>query len=33
VSTLGDAAILTGALAIGLQAARENVFVRAAARA
>jgi predicted NBD/HSP70 family sugar kinase len=26
VSTLGDAAILTGALAVGLQAARENVF-------
>jgi predicted NBD/HSP70 family sugar kinase len=26
VSTLGDAAVLTGALAVGLQAARENVF-------
>ena len=26
VSTLGDAAILTGALAVGLQTARENVF-------
>ena len=29
VSTLGEAAILTGALAVGLQAARENVFTRA----
>ena len=28
VSTLGDAAVLTGALALGLQAARENVFSR-----
>jgi predicted NBD/HSP70 family sugar kinase len=28
VSTLGDAAVLTGALAIGLRAARDNVFVR-----
>ena len=27
VSSLGDAAVLTGALAVGLQAARENVFV------
>jgi hypothetical protein len=31
VSTLGEAAILTGALAVGLQAARENVFTRRAA--
>jgi predicted NBD/HSP70 family sugar kinase len=29
VSTLGDAAVLTGALAVGLQSARENVFNRA----
>jgi predicted NBD/HSP70 family sugar kinase len=28
VSTLGDAAVLTGALAVGLRAARDNVFVR-----
>ena len=28
VSTLGEAAVLTGALAIGLQAALENVFAR-----
>jgi predicted NBD/HSP70 family sugar kinase len=28
VSTLGDAAILTGALAVGLQAALDNVFTR-----
>jgi predicted NBD/HSP70 family sugar kinase len=28
VSTLGEAAILTGALAVGLRAARENVFTR-----
>ncbi|HKD34795.1 MAG TPA: ROK family transcriptional regulator [Gaiellaceae bacterium] len=28
VSTLGDAAVLTGALAVGLQAALENVFAR-----
>jgi predicted NBD/HSP70 family sugar kinase len=28
VSTLGEAAVLTGALAVGLQAARENVFAR-----
>ena len=28
VSTLGEAAVLTGALAVGLQAARENVFTR-----
>jgi predicted NBD/HSP70 family sugar kinase len=27
VSTLGDAAVLTGALAVGLRAARDNVFV------
>jgi predicted NBD/HSP70 family sugar kinase len=27
VSSLGDAAVLTGALAVGLQTARENVFV------
>jgi predicted NBD/HSP70 family sugar kinase len=26
-SALGDAAVLTGALAVGLRAARENVFV------
>ena len=26
-SSLGDAAVLTGALAVGLRAARENVFV------
>jgi predicted NBD/HSP70 family sugar kinase len=26
VSTLGEAAVLTGALAVGVQAARENVF-------
>ena len=31
VSTLGEAAILTGALAVGLQAARENVFTSRAA--
>jgi predicted NBD/HSP70 family sugar kinase len=31
VSTLGEAAILNGALAVGLQAARENVFTRRAA--
>ena len=30
VSTLGDAAVLTGALAVGLRAARDNVFVRRA---
>jgi predicted NBD/HSP70 family sugar kinase len=30
VSTLGEAAVLTGALAIGLQAALENVFTRRA---
>jgi predicted NBD/HSP70 family sugar kinase len=30
VSTLGEAAVLTGALAIGLQAALENVFARRA---
>ena len=29
-STLGDAAVLTGALAVGLRAARDNVFVRRA---
>jgi predicted NBD/HSP70 family sugar kinase len=29
VSTLGEAAVLTGALAVGLQAARQNVFTRA----
>jgi predicted NBD/HSP70 family sugar kinase len=28
VSTLGEAAVLTGALAVGVQAARENVFSR-----
>jgi hypothetical protein len=28
VSTLGEAAILTGALAVGLQAALDNVFTR-----
>jgi predicted NBD/HSP70 family sugar kinase len=28
VSTLGEAAVLTGALAVGLHAARENVFTR-----
>jgi predicted NBD/HSP70 family sugar kinase len=28
VSTLGDAAVLTGALAVGLRDARDNVFVR-----
>jgi predicted NBD/HSP70 family sugar kinase len=28
VSTLGDAAVLTGALAVGLRAARDHVFVR-----
>jgi predicted NBD/HSP70 family sugar kinase len=33
VSTLGDAAILTGALAVGLQAARENVLAAARAEA
>jgi hypothetical protein len=27
ISSLGDAAVLTGALAIGLRAARDNVFV------
>jgi predicted NBD/HSP70 family sugar kinase len=27
VSSLGDGAVLTGALAVGLRAARENVFV------
>jgi predicted NBD/HSP70 family sugar kinase len=32
VSSLGDAAILTGALAVGLETARENVFVSARAR-
>jgi hypothetical protein len=34
VSSLGDGAVLTGALAVGLHAARENVFVnrRAAMR-
>ena len=26
-SSLGDAAVLTGGLAVGLRAARENVFV------
>jgi predicted NBD/HSP70 family sugar kinase len=31
VSTLGDAAVLTGALAVGIQAALENVFTRRAA--
>jgi hypothetical protein len=30
VSTLGEAAVLTGALAIGLQSALENVFARRA---
>jgi predicted NBD/HSP70 family sugar kinase len=29
VSTLGETAVLTGALAVGLQAARQNVFTRA----
>jgi predicted NBD/HSP70 family sugar kinase len=33
VSTLGEAAVLTGALAIGLQAALENVFARRAVTA
>ena len=28
VSTLGDAAVLTGALALGLQSALDDVFVR-----
>jgi predicted NBD/HSP70 family sugar kinase len=28
ISTLGDAAVLTGALGVGLRAARDNVFVR-----
>ncbi|HEV8098661.1 MAG TPA: hypothetical protein VGP56_05915, partial [Gaiellaceae bacterium] len=28
VSTLGEAAVLTGAVAVGLQAALENVFAR-----
>ena len=28
ISTLGDAAVLTGALAVGLQAALENVFAK-----
>ena len=28
VSTLGEAAVLTGALAVGLQAALENVFAK-----
>ena len=28
VSTLGEAAVLTGALAVGVQSARENVFSR-----
>ena len=34
VSSLGDGAVLTGALAVGLRSARENVFVnrRAATR-
>jgi predicted NBD/HSP70 family sugar kinase len=32
VSTLGDAAVLTGALAIGLRAALDNVFDRRARR-
>ena len=34
VSSLGDAAVLTGALAVGLEAAQDNVFAnrRAAAR-
>jgi hypothetical protein len=27
ISSLGEAAVLTGALAVGLRAARENVFV------
>ena len=31
-SSLGDAAVLTGALAVGLRAARENVFVNRRAR-
>jgi len=31
-SSLGDAAVLTGALAVGLRAARENVFVNRARR-
>jgi predicted NBD/HSP70 family sugar kinase len=31
VSTLGEAAVLTGAVAVGLQAALENVFARRAA--
>ena len=31
-SSLGDAAVLTGALAVGLRAARENVFVNRAPR-
>jgi predicted NBD/HSP70 family sugar kinase len=33
VSTLGEAAVLTGALAVGLQAALENVFARRAVTA
>jgi predicted NBD/HSP70 family sugar kinase len=33
VSTLGEAAVLTGALAVGLQAALENVFARRAVSA
>jgi predicted NBD/HSP70 family sugar kinase len=33
VSTLGDAAILTGTLSVGLRAALENVFANRAARA
>jgi predicted NBD/HSP70 family sugar kinase len=33
VSTLGEAAILTGALAVGLAAARDNVFTRRRAEA
>jgi predicted NBD/HSP70 family sugar kinase len=32
VSTLGDAAVLTGALAVGLRAARDHVFVRRGSR-
>jgi hypothetical protein len=31
VSTLGEAAVLTGAVAVGLHAALENVFTRRAA--
>jgi hypothetical protein len=31
VSTLGEAAVLTGAVAVGLHAALENVFTKRAA--